>query len=92
MNKFYEDVKSKALASYRALAKEYAPFEDANMLLGAAEKTVALSRSKTVKTVDTEWITKIDDAIEQKLEELDNEDEEEDYSSEQPSKRFKKQR
>ena len=63
MNKFYEDVKSKALASYRALAKEYAPFEDANMLLGAAEKSVSLTRSKTVKTIDTEWITKIEEAI-----------------------------
>ena len=63
MNKFYEDVKSKALASYRALAKEYAPFKDANMLLGAAEKSVSLARSKTVKTIDTEWITKIEEAI-----------------------------
>ncbi len=49
------------------------------------------TRALVVKSQE-ELKTKIDDAIEQKLEELDNEDEEEDYSSEQPSKRFKKQR
>ena len=49
------------------------------------------TRALVVKSQE-ELKTKIDDAIEQKLEELDNEDEEEDYSSEQPSKRFKKKR
>lgn len=49
------------------------------------------TRALVVKSQE-ELKTKIDDAIEQKLEDLDNEDEEEDYSSEQPSKRFKKKR
>ncbi len=63
LNKFYDEVKSRALASYRALAKDFAPFDDANMILGAAEKKVALTKSKTVKSVDEEWVTKIEETI-----------------------------
>ena len=63
LNKFYDEVKSRALASYRALAKDFLPFDDVNMILGAAEKKASLTKSKTVKSVDDEWVTKIEEAI-----------------------------
>ena len=63
MNKFYDEVRSKAFSAFRALAKDYAPFDDANMIVGAADTTVSLTRSKILKTIDTEWIDKIEAAI-----------------------------
>ena len=62
-NSFFEEVKSKASSSLRALAKEYAPYDDANMLVGSAENTVSLARSKMVKAIDTEWVDKIEEAL-----------------------------
>ena len=56
MNNFYEELKSKAYSAFRTLSRECAPFEDANMLVGAAETNVSLARSKIVKSIDTEWI------------------------------------
>ena len=63
MNSFYEEVKSKAFSAFRALSREYAPFEDASMLVGSADSKVSLTRSKITKTIDTEWIEKIEAAI-----------------------------
>ena len=63
MNKFYDEVRRKAFSAFRALAKDYAPFDDANMLVGAADTNVSLTRSKILKSIDTEWIDKIEAAI-----------------------------
>ena len=63
MNKLYEEIKGKAQAAFRALAKECAQFDDVRMLLGAAEATTSLTRSKTCKTIDTDWIDKIEAAM-----------------------------
>ena len=63
LNKFYDEVKSKALSAFRALSREYEPFSDANMLVASSDASVSLTRSKIVKTIDTEWITKIEDAL-----------------------------
>ena len=63
MNNFYEEVRSRAFSAFRSLAKEYAPFDDAAMLVGSADTQVSLTRSKVVKTIDTEWIDRIEAAI-----------------------------
>ena len=63
MNNFYEELKSKAFSAFRALSRECAPFEDANMLVGSADTEVSLTRSKITKTIDTEWVEKIEAAI-----------------------------
>lgn len=63
MNKLYEELRSKTVSTFRTLAREFPPFDDANMILGAADTAVSLTRSKTTKTIETEWIDKIEAAI-----------------------------
>ena len=63
MNNFYEEVRSRAFSAFRSLAKDFAPFDDAAMLVGSADTQVSLTRSKIVKTIDTEWLDRIEDAI-----------------------------
>ena len=63
MNKFYEELKSKAFSAFRTLARECAPFDDANMLVGSADTAVSLERSKIQKAIDIEWIERIENAI-----------------------------
>lgn len=63
MNNLYEEIKNKALSYMRALSKECAPFEDARMLFGAADAKTSLVSSKVVKSIDTEWIDKIEAAL-----------------------------
>ena len=63
MNSFYEELKSKAFSAFKTLSRECGPFEDANMLLAAADTQVSLERSKIQKTIDTEWIEKIESAL-----------------------------
>ena len=63
MNKLYEEIKGKAQSAFKALAKECVQFDDVRMLLGAADATTSLTRSKVSKTVDTEWIDKIESAL-----------------------------
>ena len=63
MNRFYEELKSKAFSAFRTLSRECQPFDDANMLVGAADTLVSLERSKVQKSIDTEWIQRIEDAI-----------------------------
>ena len=59
MNKLYEEIRGKAQSAFKALAKECVQFDDVRMLLGAAEATTSLTRSKTSKTIDTDWVDKI---------------------------------
>lgn len=63
MNSFYEELKSKAFSAFRMLSRECAPFEDASMLVGSADTEVSLTRSKISKTIDVEWIEKIENAL-----------------------------
>jgi hypothetical protein len=63
LNSFYEELKSKAFSAFKTLSRECGPFEDANMLLASADTQVSLERSKIQKTIDTEWIEKIEAAI-----------------------------
>ena len=63
MNSFYDELKSKAFSTFRALTRECEPFGDATMLLGAADTDVSLARSKIEKAIDTEWIERIEATI-----------------------------
>ena len=60
MNKLYEEIKSKAQSAFKSLAKECVQFNDARMLLGAASASTSLTRSKVNKSIDTEWIDRIE--------------------------------
>lgn len=61
-------------------------------LVGVALATNSRKTRRLVEKSQEEIKTKLDDVIDKKLEELDggDEDEEEDYSNEQSTKRFKK--
>ena len=63
MNKLYEELRSKTISAFRTLSREYPPFEDANMILGAADTEVSLTRRKTTKSIETEWIDRIEATI-----------------------------
>ena len=60
MNKLYEEIKSKAHSAFKTLANECVQFNDARMLLGAASASTSLTRSKVNKSIDTEWIDRIE--------------------------------
>lgn len=63
MNNLYEEIKSKAASAFRTLSNECVQFDDARMLLGAADSTTSLTRSKISKAIDTDWIDKIEAAL-----------------------------
>ena len=63
MNKQYEELRDKAFSVFRTLAKECEPYADAEMLVASAETNISLKRSKITRTIDIEWIERIEDAI-----------------------------
>lgn len=63
MNKQYEELRDKAFSVFRTLAKECEPYADAEMILASADTTVSLKRNKITRTIDVEWIKRIEEAI-----------------------------
>ena len=63
MNKQYEELRDKAFSVFRTLAKECEPYADAEMILASADTNVSLKRNKITRTVDIEWIERIEAAI-----------------------------
>ena len=63
MNNLYEEIKNRASSAFRTLSNECVQFDDARMLLGAADSTTSLTRSKISKAIDTDWIDKIEAAL-----------------------------
>lgn len=63
MNKQYEELKDKAFSVFRTLAKECEPFADAEMIVAAADTNVSLKRNKISRTIEIEWIERIEAAI-----------------------------
>lgn len=63
MNKQYEELRDKAFSVFRTLARECEPFADAEMLLAAADSSVSLKRNKITRTIDIEWIERIEATI-----------------------------
>ena len=63
MNKKYEDFRAKAFSALRDLAKQSADYADARLIVGSADTEAALKRQTVHKTIDTEWVDKIEDAL-----------------------------
>ena len=63
MTKQYEELRDKAFSVFRNLARECEPYADAEMILASAESKVSLKRSKITRTIDIEWIERIEAAI-----------------------------
>ena len=63
MTKQYEELRDKAFSVFKNLARECEPYADAEMILASAESKVSLKRSKITRTIDIEWIERIEAAI-----------------------------
>ncbi len=59
----YEAFRQKAFSAMRQLAKECPELEDAEMLVGSADTKAALFKQDIYKTIDTEWIDAIEEAL-----------------------------
>ena len=63
MNSNYEKFRAKAFSALRGLAKECPEFADAEMIVAASDVTASLKRNTVHKSIDTEWIDKIEAAL-----------------------------
>ena len=63
MNKKYEELRAKAYAALRALSRECEDYREAQMLVGAAETEASLRRKTVRRSIDTEWVEKIEAAL-----------------------------
>ncbi len=59
----YDDFKEKAYSALRQLAKESPNFADAQMLVGSADTSAHLARQFVRKSIDTEWVERIEAAL-----------------------------
>ncbi len=59
----YQQFKEKAFYALRSLARECPAFEDAEMLVGGAESQASLSKQDVYKSIDTEWVDAIENAL-----------------------------
>ena len=62
-NHQYDDFKAKAYSALRQLAKESTNFADAQMLVGSADTTAHLARQFVRKSIDAEWVERIEAAL-----------------------------
>ncbi|MBQ8719493.1 MAG: hypothetical protein IJY65_00490 [Clostridia bacterium] len=60
MNQNYEKFRAKAFSTMRALAKDSPEFADAEMLVMSSEVDASLKRSTIHKSIDNEWVDKIE--------------------------------
>ena len=63
MNQNYEKFRAKAFSTMRALAKDSPEFADAEMLVMSSEVDASLKRSTIHKSIDNEWVDKIEAAL-----------------------------
>ena len=63
MNKKYEELRAKAYAALRALSRECEDYREAQMLVGSAETEASLRRKTVRRSIDTEWVEKIEAAL-----------------------------
>ena len=63
MNKQYEELRDKAFSVFKTLSRECEPYADAEMILASADSNVSLKRNKITRTIDTEWIERIEAVI-----------------------------
>lgn len=63
MTKQYEELRDKAFSVFRTLARECEPYAEAEVLLASADNSVSLKRKKITRTIDIEWIERIEAVI-----------------------------
>ena len=63
MNKQYEELRDKAFSVFKTLARECEPYADAEMIFASADSNVSLKRNKITRTIDIEWIDRIEAVI-----------------------------
>ena len=63
MNKQYEELRDKAFSVFKALARECEPYADAEMIFASADSSVSLKSNKITRTIDVEWIDRIEAII-----------------------------
>ncbi len=63
MNKSYEEFRALAYSALRTVAKESSEFADAQMIVGSAETSASLKRHTIHKSIDNEWIDRIEQAL-----------------------------
>ena len=63
MNKKYEELRAKAYSALRALSRECEEYREAQMLVGSAETEASLRRKTVRRSIDTEWVEKIEAAL-----------------------------
>ena len=60
MNRKYEQLRAKAFSALQEIAKQDADFEQARMVIGAAETEASLRERTVRKSIDVEWIARIE--------------------------------
>ncbi len=63
MNSLYEEFRAKTKSVFSLLSKDSEQFADAQMLVGSADTKVNLKRNTVRKSIDTDWIDVIEDAL-----------------------------
>ncbi len=63
MNKEYQEFRDQVFSAMHTLAKENEIYADAQMLLGAAETEASLGKQDILKSIDTDWIDAIEEAM-----------------------------
>ena len=63
MNQKYERLRAKAFSALQELATQDPDFEQARMLIGAADTEASLKQRTVRKSIDTEWIAHVEAAL-----------------------------
>jgi len=63
LNNNYEAFRAQVFSAMRGLASENPAFSDAEMLVAASDVTASLKRSTVHKTIDTEWVDRIEETL-----------------------------
>ncbi len=63
MQNEYKSFRDKVFSALHTLAKENSIYEDARMLVGSSEAEATLVKQDVLKTIDTEWLEKIEEYL-----------------------------
>lgn len=63
MNNNYENFRAKVFSAMRGLANDCPEFSDAEMLVASSEVDATLKRSTVHKSIDLEWVSRIEETI-----------------------------
>lgn len=63
MNEKYEELRAKAFSALQKLSKQNADYDEMRMILGAADTQASLKQRVIRKSIDTEWISRVEQAL-----------------------------